>query len=249
MTTDTRPKIASRQFTTGGKPITLTGIAKGAGMIAPKMATLLAYLATDLQATQAQLKEALMPAVERSFNRITIDSDTSTNDACALAATGVSGVDYGSAKQAFTEALNSLALELAQGIVRDAEGATKFIEIRVLGGKDSASCLAVAEALANSPLVKTALYASDPNWGRLAMALGKASAAIDPAKVDIHLGDLPLMHAGAKHPAYTEAKGAAALRPEDLAITVHLNQGQAEETVWTSDLTHAYITINTAYRT
>ena len=249
MTTDTRPKIASRAFRAGGKPVTLTGMAKGAGMIQPRMATLLAYLATDIRASQAELAQALASAVDQSFNRITIDGDESTNDACMLTATGLSGVAYADARPAFDEALASLALELAQGIVRDAEGATKFVEVQVKGGKSSAACLSVAYAIANSPLVKTALHASDPNWGRLAMAIGKADAPLEASKVDIHIGGVCLMKSGARHPAYTEAQGAQALSGDEIQITVNLNQGPACESIWTSDLSHAYITINTAYRT
>lgn len=249
MTTDTRPKIASRQFSAQGKTVTLTGIAKGAGMIAPKMATLLVFLATDLSATQAALGDLLSSKAERTFNRITIDSDTSTNDACLLTATGASGVTLKDAGPQFPEQLESLMLELAQSIIRDAEGATKFITVHIKGGKDEPTCLAVANAIANSPLVKTAIFAADANWGRLVMAIGKAPTTLDPNKIDIHLGQVCLMKAGAKNPSYQEAQGAAEMQNEDITITVDLHQGQAAATIWTSDLSHGYVSINADYRT
>lgn len=252
MTTDTRPKIASRQVDIEGVPVTLTGIAKGAGMIQPNMATMLCYMATDARADQAALQALLEKAVERSFNRITVDSDTSTNDSCMLTATGVSGVDVGgdqSAKTAFAELLEDLCLELAHGIVRDAEGATKFVEIQVRGGESTEDCLAVAYAIANSPLMKTAIYASDANWGRIVMAIGKAPAAIDTGKLDVRLGDVPLMVAGQKHPDYSEEAGAAAMAGEEIRIEVDLHAGECVESVWTSDLSHEYVRINAEYRT
>lgn len=251
MTTDTRPKIASRQVVIGGKTVTLTGIAKGAGMIQPNMATMLCYMATDARCDKAMLQTLLADAVEHSFNRITVDSDTSTNDSCLLVATGASGVDVsaGDAREAFSKALSALALELAQGIIRDGEGATKFVEVRVGNGPTSEVCLAIAYAIANSPLMKTAIYASDANWGRIVMAIGKAPVNIDVNKLDVYLGDVQLMAAGQKHPGYTEDAGAAVMADEEITITVDLNAGAAAETVWTSDLSHEYVRINAEYRT
>lgn len=252
MTTDTRPKIASRQTNIDGVPVTLTGIAKGAGMIQPNMATMLCYMATDARCDQSVLQDLLAKAVERSFNRITVDSDTSTNDSCMLTATGVSGVDVGKnedARRAFEELLDDLCLELAHGIVRDAEGATKFVEVRVQGGRSTQDCLAVAYSIANSPLMKTAIYASDANWGRIVMAIGKAPVAVDAGKLDVWLDDVQLMAAGQKHPDYTEEAGAAVMARDEILIVVDLHAGDCTESVWTSDLSHEYVRINAEYRT
>ena len=251
MTTDTRPKITSRRFEFNGTRVTLTGIAKGAGMIQPDMATMLAYVATDGVATQDFLKAALTLAVEQSFNRITVDGDTSTNDSCMLTATGSSGLELSHAdvSPVFQAELNSLMRELAQGIVRDAEGATKFVEICVKGGRSTSDCLKIAYSIANSPLVKTALFAGDANWGRIVMAVGKAGVDIDIGKVDVFVGSVQMMQGGGKHPGYTEAAGTAAMESEEITITVDLNQGQALERVWTSDLSQEYVAINAEYRT
>lgn len=251
MTTDTRPKIASRQIMIDGVLVTLTGIAKGAGMIQPNMATLLAYVATDAACERAGLNAMLHDAVEHSFNRITVDSDTSTNDSCMLTATGKAGVDVsrGEARERFGAALSELCLELAQGIVRDAEGATKFVEVHVRGGRDTDQCLAVAYSIANSPLMKTALFASDANWGRIVMAIGKAPTEIDVDKLDVWLGHAQLMAAGQKHPDYTEAAGMEVMAAAEIVITVDLNDGSVAESVWTSDLSHDYVSINAEYRT
>ena len=251
MTTDTRPKITSRQFEVNGSTVTMTGIAKGSGMIQPNMATLLAYVATDGFAGQEFLKAALVASIDQSFNRITVDGDTSTNDSSMLTATGASEVELDSPVVApvFQDELNSLMLELAQGIIRDAEGATKFIEIRVIGGECSDDCLRIAYSIANSPLVKTAFFAGDANWGRIVMAIGKAGIDIDVDKVDVYVGAVQMMRAGGKEPSYTEAAGAAAMAEEEITITVDLNQGQISESVWTSDLSHDYVVINAEYRT
>ncbi|XOV90785.1 MAG: bifunctional glutamate N-acetyltransferase/amino-acid acetyltransferase ArgJ [Pseudomonadota bacterium] len=252
MTTDTRPKICSRQFVTNGKTVSITGIAKGAGMIQPNMATMLCYIATDAACSQSVLQSLLTAAVDSSFNRITVDSDTSTNDSCMLTATGLSQVDVstpGDGQSAFAEALSSLCLELAQGIIRDGEGATKFVEVRVDHGRTTEECLAVAYSIANSPLMKTALFASDANWGRIVMAIGKAPVEIDVNKLDVHLGEIQLMRAGQKSADYTEAAGAAVMAQEEIVITVDLNAGEVSERVWTSDLSHEYVTINAEYRT
>ncbi|HKI74660.1 MAG TPA: bifunctional glutamate N-acetyltransferase/amino-acid acetyltransferase ArgJ [Pseudomonadales bacterium] len=251
MTTDTRPKIASRQVEIGGSTVTITGIAKGAGMIQPNMATMLCYMATDARCSREQLQEMLAGAVGHSFNRITVDSDTSTNDSCMLVATGASGVDVssGKARDAFESMLGSLALELAQGIIRDGEGATKFVAVVVKNGPTSQVCCDIAYSIANSPLMKTALFASDANWGRIVMAIGKAPVSIDVNRLDVYLGDVQLMAAGQKRPDYTEAAGAAVMAREEITITVDLNAGDVTETVWTSDLSHEYVTINAEYRT
>lgn len=251
MTTDTRPKIASRQFKLGDAIMTITGIAKGAGMIQPNMATMLAYVATDALCDQQQLQDYLQRASDQSFNRITVDSDTSTNDSCMLTATGVSGVDVsgGDDGEMFYMQLVSLMQELAHGIVRDAEGATKFVEVAVEGGESEADCLQIAYAIANSPLMKTALFASDANWGRIVMAIGKAGVILDVNKIDVFLDDACLMKAGGKNPEYTEEAGAAVMKQEEITITVKLNAGEAQERVWTSDLSHEYVSINADYRT
>lgn len=251
MTTDTRPKITSRQIEINGQRVTITGIAKGAGMIQPNMATMLAYVATDASVTQQNLQQLLEESVNQSFNRITVDSDTSTNDSCMLAATGLSGVDCdeGDSRAEFAKALNDLMRELAHGIVRDGEGATKFVAVHVKGGKGETDCLEVAYAVANSPLMKTALFASDANWGRIVMAIGKANVPLDASKIDVFLGDVCLMRAGGRAPDYMEEAGAAVMAEEEITITIDLHLGDASETVWTSDLSHDYVTINAEYRT
>ena len=250
MTTDTRPKIASRQIETEGGTITITGIAKGSGMIQPDMATLLVYVATDGLADQDFLSSALQIAADQSFNRITVDGDTSTNDSCMLTATGVSGVDLVDPDVAsnFQKALNSLVRELAHDIVRDAEGATKFVEVRVQGGKSFDDCLKIAYSIANSPLIKTALFASDANWGRIVMAIGKAGVDIDISKVDIFVGDVQVLVKGGKHLDYVEEAGAAVMANDEIVITVDLNLGDVVESVWTSDLSYDYVVINADYR-
>ncbi len=252
MTTDTRPKIVSRQTEILGEKITITGIAKGSGMIQPNMATMLSYIATDALLSQQTVQDMLVKATARSFNRITVDSDTSTNDSCMLTATGASGVDIDkepSAAGVFYEALEELMIELAQGIIRDAEGATKFVEVRVINGSVEKDCLNIAYAIANSPLMKTAIFASDANWGRIVMAIGKADADIDVSKLDVYIGDVQLMSKGGKASDYEESMGANAMSGEEISITVDLNAGDFSETVWTSDLSHEYVRINAEYRT
>ncbi|MEM7364158.1 MAG: bifunctional glutamate N-acetyltransferase/amino-acid acetyltransferase ArgJ [Pseudomonadota bacterium] len=250
MTTDTRPKIATRRSDDGA--YTITGIAKGAGMIQPNMATMLAYVATDVAASTSTLEAMLNTTVRRSFNRITVDSDTSTNDACMLSATGASGVDI-DADPARAEEFQGLLLDvmqsLAHGLVRDGEGATKFVAINVVNGPDSDYCLEIAYAVANSPLMKTALYASDANWGRIVMAIGKARVPLDVSRLDVFLGDVPLMVQGQKHPEYTEEAGSRVMAADEIEITIDLGVGDVQETVWTSDLSHEYVTINAEYRT
>ena len=249
MTTDTRPKIASRRIDINGQPVTITGIAKGAGMIQPNMATMLAYIASDVVCSREVLQELLQAGADQSFNRITVDSDTSTNDSCMLTATGLSGVEITSPDESdFRTALFEVMRELAHGIVRDAEGATKFVEVCVTGGRHNRDCLEVAYAIANSPLVKTALFASDANWGRIVMAIGKADAEIDISRVDIYIDDVRLMRSGGKDPDYREEHGAAVMAKEEITIRVDLNLGEAVESVWTSDLSHEYVSINADYR-
>jgi glutamate N-acetyltransferase/amino-acid N-acetyltransferase len=251
MTTDTRPKIATRQFQDGGETIVITGIAKGAGMIQPNMATMLSYVATNITADKSVLQAALTEAVDLSFNRITVDSDTSTNDSCMLTATAKATASLADSafRERFQAELNALMLELAHGIVRDAEGATKFVEVFVKGGASLQDCSDIAYAIANSPLMKTALFASDANWGRIVMAIGKAGVPLDVNKLDVYLGDVQLMKQGQKAEAYTEAAGALVMAEEEITITVDLNAGAYETRVWTSDLSHEYVKINAEYRT
>lgn len=254
MTTDTLPKGSSRQIRIGSRTVTVTGIAKGAGMIRPDMATMLAFVATDAAVTAAVLQSCVTAAVNQSFNRITVDGDTSTNDACVLLATGVAGnpaIDRatGEAHALLLGAITEVFTELAQAIVRDAEGATKFITVEVKGGRSESDCLAVAYTIAHSPLVKTAFFASDPNWGRILAAIGRApTAQLDVAKVTLHLNELCVVRDGAPDAAYTEAKGLAVMRLPEIRIGVDLGAGTASARVWTSDLSHDYVRINAEYR-
>lgn len=253
MTTDTVAKGASCQLELDGKTVTLTGIAKGSGMIRPDMGTMLAYVATDAVIEQLQLDELLANAVNGSFNRITVDGDTSTNDACVLIATGASGLALQAGSdslRAFSEALNALMLDLAQRIVRDGEGATKFIAIEVSGGVSEQECSEVAYTIAHSPLVKTALFASDPNWGRILAAVGRAGLrALDLDAITIYLDDVCIVRDGGRAPAYTEAQGQAVMAQDEIRIRVGLGRGSASTTVWTCDLSYDYVKINAEYRT
>ncbi len=252
MTTDTRPKIACRRVDVGRQSVQLTGIAKGAGMIQPNMATMLCFVALDAKIERDLLQAMLSESAEHSFNRITVDSDTSTNDACMLIATGKVDLDIESNSEAQTllqDALTDLMLELAQGLVRDGEGATKFVTVQVEGAASEAQALEVAFSIANSPLMKTALFASDANWGRLAMAVGKVKVPIDPGRVDLYIGDVCLMRSGVRDRQYREADGARAVAGAEVLLRVNLNLGECSETVWTSDLSHEYIRINAEYRT
>ncbi len=253
MTTDTVPKGASRRLKLGGKPVTLTGIAKGAGMIRPDMATMLAFVATDARVALEWLRSSLQAAVHSSFNRITVDGDTSTNDACVLLATGKADnaeiAAGGRDAETFVHALGELCAELAQAIVRDAEGATKFITVEVIGGASERDCLEVAYSIAHSPLVKTAFFASDPNWGRILAAVGRASVGrLNVQAVSIHLNDLCVVRAGAAAPDYTEDKGRAVMREAEIRVRVDLGAGSAKARVWTCDLSHDYVRINAEYR-
>ena len=252
MTTDTVPKLMSRKLEVGGEIVTITGMAKGAGMIQPNMATMLCFIATDAQLSRSQMQDLLQEAADSSLNRVTVDSDTSTNDACVLLATGESKVSIhqGSAEESeFQDVLTDLMINLAQALVRDGEGATKFVTVNVEGAESQVAALEVAYSVANSPLVKTAIFAEDANWGRLVMAIGKVESELNPNVVDLFINDVCLLEAGLKHPNYEEALGEAAMKSEDIEIRVVLNQGECSETVWTSDLSHDYVTINAEYRT
>ena len=254
MTTDTVPKGASRQFKLGGKTVTVTGIAKGAGMIRPDMATMLAFVATDAAVSPDVLQVVLADAARVSFTRITVDGDTSTNDACVLLATGRAEhpelrAPQGAGHEALMRAVTEVCMELAQAIVRDAEGATKFITIEVTGGASEADCLAVAYTIAHSPLVKTAFFAGDPNWGRILAAVGRAPVSrLDANAVTIHLDDVCVVRAGALDPGYREERGRAVLGKPEITVRVDLGVGGARAHIWTSDLSHDYVRINAEYR-
>lgn len=253
LTTDTRPKGLTRTLQLNGRTVTITGISKGAGMIKPNMATMLAYVATDLSVDYAQLQALLSDAVSQSFNRITVDGDTSTNDCCMLAATGRAGVAFtelsDSDKAQFRGALNEVLQSLAIQIIEDAEGASKFVTIDVSGGETSKECLQVAYAVAESPLVKTALTASDPNWGRILAAVGRAGVpALDVDSVSVSLDAVPLVERGQLSADYSEEKGQAVMNQEAITISIDLGRGDAKERVWTSDLSEEYVRINASYR-
>ena len=251
MTTDTVPKAVSRRFKIGDDTITISGISKGSGMICPNMATMLAYVATDAKISKESLDSLLARGTAASFNRITVDSDTSTNDALVLAATGKAQAEAlnGSDLETFYLELESVLIELATAIIRDGEGATKFIKIAVSGGSSEADCASVAYTIAHSPLVKTALFASDPNWGRILMALGKSPIEqLDMSKVDIHIGDVSLIERGEPAKSYTEEAGKAVFVEEEIDIHINLNEGEFASHVWTSDLSHDYVSINADYR-
>jgi glutamate N-acetyltransferase/amino-acid N-acetyltransferase len=253
LTTDTRPKGASKSFQHQGKVITITGIAKGAGMIRPDMATMLAFLATDAALEQPLLDQALQEAVSASFNRITIDGDTSTNDACVLIATGCSDqavtTKNNTLYDLFKNTLTEVCLDLAQAIIKDGEGATKFVTVTVEGGNTTDECLQVAYAIAHSPLVKTALFASDPNWGRILAVVGRAGLNnLDVNRVSIYLDSVCIVDKGGLSATYTEVQGQEVMSREEILIRVVLGRGEAAETVWTTDLSHDYVSINSDYR-
>jgi glutamate N-acetyltransferase/amino-acid N-acetyltransferase len=258
LTTDTRAKGASLQYqpnSASEQLLTITGITKGSGMIKPNMATMLGYVATDAQVDAELLQRALRLVANKSFNRITVDSDTSTNDAVILVATGASGlvIDESNFEQ-FLAQLEIIFVELAQSIIRDGEGASKFVSVIVDGALDSAEALKVAYTVAESPLVKTALAASDANWGRILAAVGRAGVEnLDVSRVSVHLNDVLIVEAGGRAASYTEAAGEAAMMPEDITIQISLDRGAPEktvtETIWTTDLTYEYVRINAEYRT
>jgi glutamate N-acetyltransferase/amino-acid N-acetyltransferase len=251
LTTDTRPKGASIQCDINGSPVTITGICKGSGMIKPNMATMLGYVATDAVIDEELLHAALQKANGKSFNRITVDGDTSTNDAVMLVATGSSGVQIDEANfELFLEQLTAIFTELAQSIIRDGEGANKFVTVTVDSAENIKEALAVAYAVAESPLVKTALTASDPNWGRILAAVGRADVSdLDVSKIQISLNSVLIAENGGRAPSYTEAQGQQAMQAEDIEILIQLNRGQVSETLWTTDLSYQYVRINAEYRT
>ena len=254
LTTDTRPKGASIQVEYAGSTLTINGISKGSGMIKPNMATMLAYVGTDASIPQALLQELLLELSECSFNRITVDGDTSTNDSCILMASGKSSAPTISKEHTdypkFKQALKSVLIDIAQAIVKDGEGATKFVSVVIEQALSSKEALDVAYTIAHSPLIKTALFASDPNWGRILAALGRAPIdELDLSAVDIYLGSVRIVHQGEKCANYTEAAGQAVVDLDEISIVVQLGRGDVTETVWTTDLSHDYVTINAEYRT
>lgn len=255
MTTDTMPKVFSRQVMVENQIITITGMAKGAGMICPNMATMLAFIAIDMTIEPTLLQECLHLAVEKSFNRITVDGDTSSNDACVLMATGNAKlmplVNHNDKRfNLLFAAIADLFQVLAQAIIRDAEGATKFVTIDVTSGRDTKECDIVAFTVAHSPLVKTALFASDPNWGRLLAAVGRAAIPdMDISLVSIYLGNVRIVQHGVRAPEYSEQAGQTAFSATDINVRIDLGRGNAESRIWTSDLSYDYVRINAEYRT
>ena len=249
MTTDTAPKGVCGAFDIGGKRVTATAIVKGAGMIRPNMATMLAFLGTDAELSAESVQMLAERLAERSFNRLTIDGDTSTNDAFVVAATGRAGVGEGHG-EALLDAFTPLVTELAERTVRDGEGATKFVTVAVRGGADSEDCLRVAYAVAHSPLVKTAVFAGDPNWGRFCMAIGNAGVkGLDPRRVSLWLDDVRVAQAGLIAPSYVEADAAKVMARDEFTVEIDLGLGKCAETIWTSDLSYDYVRINAEYRT
>ena len=254
MTTDTLPKAASRQLTVGGRTVTITGISKGAGMIRPNMATMLGFIATDAAIAPGLVQTLVKQAADSSFNRITIDGDTSTNDSFVLIATHQAGhapitqLDSGDGA-ALREALCAVAQQLAQAIVRDGEGATKFITVQIDGGRSEDECRQAAYAIAHSPLVKTAFFASDPNLGRILAAVGYAGIAdLDQSTIDLFLDDVHVVHRGGRRPEYREEDGARVMKQAEITVRVNLNRGKAQATVWTCDFSYDYVKINADYR-
>ena len=254
MTTDTVPKAASAKAMVGGVEVTITGISKGAGMIRPNMATMLGFLATDAKVDQAVLKQLAFELAEGSFNRVTIDGDTSTNDSFIVIATNkaanapVTALDSVDG-QALKAAMLGVTRQLAQAIVRDGEGATKFITVQVEGGKTAAECRQVAYAIAHSPLVKTAFFASDPNLGRILAAVGYAGIDdLDQTRIDLYLDDVHVAVNGGRNPSYREEDGQRVMKQAEITVRVNLGRGSASDTVWTCDLSHDYVSINADYR-
>jgi glutamate N-acetyltransferase/amino-acid N-acetyltransferase len=254
MTTDTVAKAFSRQVDIGGNAISITGIAKGSGMIRPNMATMLGFIATDASVDQRLLQQATTYAAERTFNCVTVDGDTSTNDALIVIATGRAGApeitksDSAEFKQ-FLDAVTDVAAFLAQALVRDGEGATKFITVRIDGGMNETECRKVGYAIAHSPLVKTAFFASDPNLGRILAAIGYAGIDdLDVSKVDLYLDELMVAKSGGRAPSYREEDGQRVMKQDEITVRVVLNRGASSVTVWTCDLSHDYVSINADYR-
>lgn len=255
MTTDTEPKALSRVVPVAGQSVTITGMAKGAGMIKPDMATMLAFICCDASIEASCLHELIREVAEKSFNRITVDGDTSTNDSFVVCATAMAGQSrisssQDTAYQELRDGILSVALELAHRLVRDAEGATKFVTVRVSGGAEPWECLAVAYTIAESPLVKTAMFAGDANWGRFCMAIGRAGIPdLDTAGVALFLDDVCVAKNGLIAPDYEDAQGSAVMAQDEYVVRVELGRGSFEEVVWTSDLSHEYIRVNSEYRT
>ena len=254
LTTDTRAKLVSKKVYLDGNWVTITGFAKGSGMIRPDMATMLSYIFTDAGMDKILLNQTLQELANQSFNRITVDGDTSTNDASMLAATGASGVNIsalnGKDQSEFFENLKFVFQRLAIELIKDAEGATKFITIQVGQGRTQEECLKVAYSVAESPLVKTALFASDPNWGRILAAIGRAGIKdLDLDAIEISIGDAKIVSNGKVDGAYTEALGKSVMEEEEITISIVLKRGDYKEVVWTSDLSYEYIRINAEYRT
>ena len=255
MTTDTVSKAASRSLELGGVRLTVTGMAKGVGMLQPNMATMLAFIATDAGISGALLQRMVREVANASFNRVTVDGDTSTNDSFVLIATGAAAAPevvapQGTGYAALKEAVTQVAVALAQSIARDGEGATKFITIIVNGAKSAEEAVRVARSVANSPLVKTAFFASDPNLGRLIMAIGNAGVAgLEPSRIDLYLGDVKVIDRGGRSAGYREEDGARVMKPAEVAVRVELGRGDASTTVWTCDFSYDYVKINAEYRT
>jgi glutamate N-acetyltransferase/amino-acid N-acetyltransferase len=249
LTTDLVEKYYSKTFEFDGKVVTLSGVAKGSGMIRPDMATMLSFIVTDVGASKQELQDCLDIAVNQSFNRITVDGDTSTNDACTLSATNQSSVQLNQCKENFQKALNEITKTLAKMIVKDGEGATKFVEIKVGGLSSNEGCLEVAYTVAHSPLVKTALFASDANWGRILAAVGRSKVdGISIENIDIFLNDLQIISSGEISKNYTEAGGSAEMQKSDITIRIDLGDDVTSESVWTTDLSYDYVKINAEYR-
>ena len=254
MTTDTVPKLAQKQFSLGNETIVVGGMAKGSGMIRPDMATMLSFIACNIRISEYLLPSLVKHVADASFNRITVDGDTSTNDAFVLACTGTSdsAVIENTSQYEYTivrDALVEVAQKLAQAIVRDGEGATKFVSVQIGGGRTERECLQVAYSIAESPLVKTAIFAEDANWGRFCMAIGKAGVRhLDTDKITLWLDDLVVAERGRISTEYSEEKGAAVLAQEEFSVRVDLGRGEANATIWTTDLSHEYIRINAEYR-
>ena len=254
MTTDTVPKAFSRQVTIGGATVTVTGISKGAGMIRPNMATMLGFIATDARIVPALVQPLARTLADASFNRVTIDGDTSTNDSFVVIATQKAAHDPIESfdtpdGRLLLETMHEVSRLLAQAIVRDGEGATKFIAIRVEGGRDAAECRQVAYAVAHSPLVKTAFFASDPNLGRILAAVGYAGIDdLDQTRIDLHLDDVHVVVEGGRNPSYREEDGQRVMKQSEITVRIGLGRGEASDTVWTCDLSHDYVTINADYR-
>jgi glutamate N-acetyltransferase/amino-acid N-acetyltransferase len=254
MTTDTVPKAFSRRVAVGGAAVAITGISKGAGMIRPNMATMLGFLACDARVDQAVMRQLALELAEGSFNRVTVDGDTSTNDSFVVIATNkaahapITSLDSATG-QALKAAMLDVARQLAQAIVRDGEGATKFITVRIEGGKSARECRQVAYAIAHSPLVKTAFFASDPNLGRILAAVGYAGIDdLDQTRIDLHLDDVHVAVSGGRNPQYREEDGQRVMKQSEITVRVGLGRGSAADTVWTCDLSHEYVSINADYR-